>query len=406
MQPNKAIQTKLIGAFIILTFLISSLYGILVFNAMKYTEDDILNQRLLLESEYFIEQYQRNPLSAKLPKSKGFVSYLSSSPDLPEWLANEPIGSRELHDLEVHVGIFNIPNSSEKLYLSLEELTSSSLEKDLSTLFMVLIFVGALITVIGLIIGLFFSKVISKPIILLTRDVENTRRDANKPFYGDERNDEVGALSRSFTLLVKRLQDFLSREQQFTRYASHELRTPISLIKNALAVLKLPNQDNQSQARNLSRVESATIELESLVSTFLALGREEDNLSEQSVDIAEMIQVNIDRNTIVAKNKRFDIIVNIKEQAPTIKVNKALVEILIDNIIRNIYTHGGTGAIITIGANSIIFENSIPIANDVLEKEIRQSYGNEIVEKIAQRLKIKLHHEMDEKQYKTVLVFA
>jgi signal transduction histidine kinase len=400
---NRAIQNKLIGAFIITTFVISSLYGMLVYNGMKYTEDDILNRRLILESEYFFEQYARDKSTAQLPKSKGLVSYLSSSENLPNWLAVQPVGTRELHDIEVHIGVIEIPNSEERLYLSLSETESSSLENDLSTLFMVLLFVGALITTLGLIIGLLFSRAISNPIVLLKKDVEDLKRNSKQSFYGGDRGDEVGALSRSFTQLVSRLQGFLEREKQFTKYASHELRTPISLIKNALAVLRLPSQDQRSQDRNLGRIEAATVELESLVSTFLTLGREDHSTEKYSIDLLDVLKKNINRNNIVAQYKRFDIDIEVVNSPKPFIANKALVDILIDNIIRNIHTHGGTRATIKVDYDSLIFENDIMLNKTTLNHEIKQSYGMEIVSKIAQRSDIQISSKIGSDGYMTIL---
>jgi len=369
---------------------------------MKYTEDDILNRRLILESEFFISQYTKDIASATLPKSKGFDSYLSSSADLPEWLRDEPFGTRELHEREVHVGIFAIPQSDEKLYFVLNEHDSSSLENQLSTLLVILLSIGIFITIVGLVIGLIFSKLISKPIILLTNDVENDQRDLHQAFYGSDRHDEVGALSRAFNRLVGRLQSFLERERQFTRYASHELRTPISLIKNALAVLHLPEQNEARQARNLSRIDSAVIELESLVTTFLALGREDTKIEMQSVNMLSIIKRNIERNNAITKNKRFEIVLKEVETPLPFIANSALIDILIDNIIRNMYTHGATQAQISLSANEIKFENDVP-SDAATDKHGGSSFGTEIISKIANSSGISITSALKGNVFETVL---
>lgn len=386
LTSNRTIQKRLTGAFTITTFVISALYGLLVFNAMKYTEDDILNRRLILESMFYFEQYAKDSVTAKLPQSRGLHSYLSSSADLPQWLREQPLGTRELHDREVHVGVLQIPDSEELLYLSLSEHDSSSLESELSTLLVILILVGVFISTIGLIIGLIFSRTISKPIRQLTDDVENKHRDSSQPFYGAELKDEVGALSRAFYRLVTRLQDFLIREKQFTRYASHEFRTPISLIKNALANLRLPVQNSQRTQRNLARIDAAANELENLLNTFLNLGREASQNNVEEINVIDVLNSNIERNKLVNRNKNLMVEVTVKTPPKILKNDKSLVDILFDNIIRNMYTHGTSAAQITVEYNVIRFENNTHETNTLPHEEQIQSFGMEIVNELAFKL--------------------
>jgi len=115
------IKNKLVAAFIFITFTISILYGLLVYNAMKYTEDDILTRRLILEAANYLKQVEQTPDTALLPNSIGLRSYLSSSPDLPSWLEVQPLGTRELHNMEKHIGVFAIPQTDQTLYIALNE---------------------------------------------------------------------------------------------------------------------------------------------------------------------------------------------------------------------------------------------------------------------------------------------
>lgn len=397
LKPMSEIKNKLIGAFIFTTFIISILYGLLVFNAMKYTEDDILNQRLELEAANFIQHYERDPSSAILPSSIGLSSYLSRSTELPQWLKAQPLGTRELHDTEVHIGIFEVPHSNQLLYIVLSELETSNFENETSSLILILIGVGAFITFLGLLIGLIFSNQISKPIILLNEDVKKNHIENRADFYGNNRNDEVGALSRSFRELVLRLQAFVTREKQFTQYVSHELRTPISLIKNAMAVLNLPEQSEDRRERNLIRIESAAIEMESLIDTFLSLGRESSKKNQETIKLAELLRSNLKRNELVNKSKKLTIQLDIQNET-TINNDKKILTILIDNIIRNIFAHGKSTATITLLEKSILFENNIgePTAKNSVLKE---SKGMEIINQLAEKTNITITTAITEHSY-------
>jgi len=397
------IKNKLVAAFIFITFTISILYGLLVYNAMKYTEDDILTRRLVLEAANYLKHVEQAPDTALLPNSIGLTSYLSSSPDLPRWLKEQPLGTRELHTLEKHVGVFAIPNTDQKLYIALNELDTSNLESETPVLILMLTGVGVLITFTGLMLGLFFSSQISKPIILLTQDVASRRANDEAQFYGQDRHDEVGALSQAFSHLVIRLQSFITREKKFTQYVSHEFRTPLSLVKNAIAVLRLPEQNKERFERNINRIESATIEMESLINTFLCLGREGTKSKVESIDVIKLLKHNLKRNALANQNKKLDIALNLENEL-TIHNDQNLLNILIDNIVRNIFIHGESKAKITLVDNVIIFENNI--ANTTFnDKESQATYGLEIIHELADKMSITVSSEIKNGHYVLKIVF-
>lgn len=397
------IKNKLVAAFIFITFTISILYGLLVYNAMKYTEDDILTRRLVLEAANYLKHVEQAPDTALLPNSIGLTSYLSSSPDLPRWLKEQPLGTRELHTLEKHVGVFAIPNTDQKLYIALNELDTSNLESETPVLILMLTGVGVLITFTGLMLGLFFSSQISKPIILLTQDVASRHANDEAQFYGQDRHDEVGALSQAFSHLVIRLQSFITREKKFTQYVSHEFRTPLSLVKNAIAVLRLPEQNKERFERNINRIESATIEMESLINTFLCLGREGTKSKVESIDVIKLLKHNLKRNALANQNKKLDIALNLENEL-TIDNDQNLLNILIDNIVRNIFIHGESKAKITLVDNVIIFENNI--ANTTFnDKESQATYGLEIIHELADKMSITVSSEITNGHYVLKIVF-
>ncbi len=401
LKYNKSLQTQLTGAFIFTTFTISILYGVLVFNAMKYTEDDILNQHVNQETQYYIDQYQIDPDQARLPNSIGLTSYLSSSPDLPDWLVNQPIGTRELHDQEVHIGVRALPDSQQFFYIVISEFDASNLERETSKLVLILVFIGALITLIGLIIGVTLSKYLSIPFVQLTDEIEQSNEHSELPFLGYDRSDEVGALSRAFTHSTQRLHSFLEREKLFTRYASHELRTPITIIRNALAVLNLTEQSPDRQSRNLERIENATLDMDSLINTFLLLGRDKYSHQNSRVDISTLLNDSLEKNQLLDQTNRLDITAEI-DSPTTIDCDPRLMSVLIDNIIRNVYSYAHTRARIELNERKLVVKNDIDLSSKEPKKN---TYGMEIVQKISQLCDFKTSVISDTETFEVILYF-
>ena len=68
-----------------------------------------------------------------------------------------------------------------------------------------------------------------------------------------------------------RIREFLTREQSFTRYISHELRTPMTVIKGATSLLK--NVDQPQVTKQCTRINQAIDNMEQLTQTLLLLAR-------------------------------------------------------------------------------------------------------------------------------------
>jgi two-component system OmpR family sensor kinase len=88
------------------------------------------------------------------------------------------------------------------------------------------------------------------------------------------RTDELGQLARAFNGLVKRLRTALQTQQQFMADASHELRTPVSVIRSASDVtLGRAHRDEVEYREALAIVGSEARRLGRLVEDMLVLAR-------------------------------------------------------------------------------------------------------------------------------------
>ncbi len=385
MKQTKTLRNQLIGAFIFVTFISSCLYGVFVYNAMKYTEDDILSRRVNFEAKEFVAEYRAKKQNATLPSAIGLTSYLSSSPDLPIWLKDQLPGNRELHDREVHIDIRKIPDSDELLYVVLSEFEASGLESQQSTLVLVLVSVGVTIIAVGLLLGVILGRTISDPMNKLAGEVESfdfrAMTMARSPFYGHQRTDEVGALSRGFSNLVARLESFLHREKDFTRHASHELRNPLAVIKNSLALLQLPDVSEESSNRGLERIEMASNEMGSLIELFLCLGREGHVASTQYLDVSEIVEKAIEKNSYLNEVKSMQVTKKIAPQVH-VRCDERLVHVLFDNIVRNMFLHGNSLASIELNEERLIVSNDRG-AGISHREEGDATFGLTVIERIS-----------------------
>ena len=179
-------------------------------------------------------------------------------------------------------------------------------------------------------------------------------RDARPDFRYQELNQIADHLAGS----ISRIDQFVRREQDFLRQASHELRTPIAVISGNVSVLDaLPLTDQQ---KNVSaRIRRASRSMQHIVTTLLWLGREDEPVPEpEQVDLADLARSTITSHDYLLTGK--DILVGTK--LPQTEVSAPLVplEIAAANMIRNGFQHTEAGQIvISVDPGGITVENTL-----------------------------------------------
>lgn len=99
--------------------------------------------------------------------------------------------------------------------------------------------------------------------------------------------DEIGDLSRSFTAMTKRLQEYHDYLESMASKLSHEIRTPISVVSSSLDNLEEFGLDEE-KSRYLNRVREGVDRLQSLVSRLSESAR-----LEQAISQAEKVELDL-----------------------------------------------------------------------------------------------------------------
>ncbi|WP_449422889.1 sensor histidine kinase [Rhodanobacter lindaniclasticus] len=85
---------------------------------------------------------------------------------------------------------------------------------------------------------------------------------------------DVASLARGLHGFATRLADYDQRERNFTRDASHELRSPLTVIRMSVDMLAEEEGLSEFGARSVCRIKRASRELEMLVEALLVLARD------------------------------------------------------------------------------------------------------------------------------------
>lgn len=112
---------------------------------------------------------------------------------------------------------------------------------------------------------------------------------------GKHSDGDVSSLIRGVHGLASRIEGFGERERNFTRDASHELRSPLTVIKMSSDMLADETGLTDFGHRSLERIRRSTRELEALVEAFLILSRESDQgLAEEDFVVNKILRQEVD----------------------------------------------------------------------------------------------------------------
>jgi signal transduction histidine kinase len=134
----------------------------------------------------------------------------------------------------------------------------------------------------------FFSKKVLKPIsgkINKANKISASNLDLRLTVYNE--NDELGMLALSFNNLLDRLQKSFELEKNFVRYASHELKNPLTVILGEAEVALLKNRSTNEYVNTIEKIKTRAEKLNQLLDHFLQLSTFDSsklNLKETNID--------------------------------------------------------------------------------------------------------------------------
>lgn len=170
-------------------------------------------------------------------------------------------------------------------------------------------------------------------------------------------SEELVVLVEQINHALARTAAVLDRERSFTRFASHELRTPAAVIQAALE--RIDAQARPEQARPMARAHRGLRDMHALIDTFLQLSSDRQTAPDEE-------GVVVDRHWMTAllhhvAGGQPDRAFTVEEMAPLHLLAPAtLVHVLIANLLKNALFHGGPEPIeATITTDAIELRNSL-----------------------------------------------
>lgn len=207
---------------------------------------------------------------------------------------------------------------------------------------------GACIPIVLLVagfIGYWMARRALQPVITITEDARAiTALDISKRIAVPAAKDELRSLSTTLNEMLGRLEAAFHRVTQFTADASHELRTPVALIRTT-AELAMAEQSPQSWLEALSSILEESEQTTVLIEDLLLLARADANvhLRQEPLDVAAVVDTAMRQVGVLARAKNISLNFDSTSTGHWMNGNSKLLRrlflILADNAIK--YTRDG-----------------------------------------------------------------
>lgn len=358
MRLRNSLRRRVFAAFGAFTLLLCLVYTGICALAAYVIEDQVLDNLLADEAGYIEQQYRT---SGKMPQPRlPYIRlYSDSNPPPADIRAALPDGTSRAEwfgDDERH---FHLRR------LNLGEGTAAILAAEVGRLLTVsrqsggllwLIFAALLATsALALWTAYRISSRTIGPVIALAEEVKRRQRDkVPLSLAATGAKDEIGYLARTLETALNQLALALQRESNFTRDASHELRTAITIAKNTLA-LSLRRDLSQREKKELH---SAVEEMENTVSALLALARAE-SIEREPLELRSLLEERILAQYPRVAEMQFRVHLDLEDKYRTLG-NPHLAALLIDNLLNNAIRHASRPELrIYADKDTLVFENPV-----------------------------------------------
>jgi signal transduction histidine kinase len=376
-MPRSGIRHRalIISSLQVVAIVLATLLG--VFGAASVLQNVLIKRALVGEADYFWQRYARDA-HALLPDTNNMTSFLlrpgQDNRQIPEALRDVAPGYHRVATSGDDKLVFVSDGPGGRLFLVFNQEQVARL----SFLFGFVPLSGVLL-IIYLTTWLTYraSRRALSPVIALARTVREW--DPKQPNLAaldpqnlpSDPNGDVETLARALYQFASRIEGLVERERNFTRDASHELRSPLTVVKVAADVLQEEELSEFAQ-RAIERIRRSVREMEAMIETFLILAREADTgMPEEDFIVNESVREEVERARPLLERK--PVLIELDERAQfALRAPPRVFAVLIGNLIRNacLYTEAGRVHVV-VGAGFVQVEDS---GIGMSEDELRQAF--------------------------------
>ncbi len=251
---------------------------------------------------------------------------------------------------------------------------------------------------------------VSEPVSALgkwARDLNAENLTEPLPDFSYPELSELAVLIRSSLTSV---QESLEREHRFLRYASHELRTPIAVIRsNTELMKKLKEQSGKGREKDevkvIERLDRAGRNMQHLTETLLWLSFDNvDSLPRERIQLDSLLKELVEEMQYLLMGKNIQI--SLSTEPATVFQPETPLRIVLGNLVRNAFQYTTEGKVsLEQRRDQVIITNEQTYAGTD-EHELGFGFGLQMTSQLSEKLDWYYSNDKGPKGHRVIIDFA
>jgi signal transduction histidine kinase len=220
----------------------------------------------------------------------------------------------------------------------------------------ILVVVGTAL-VVWLLIGLYFTYSVSRPLLRITAATRRMARGDYNVRVPASGNGEISRLATSFNSMAHQIQQTDQVLKDFVANVSHDLRTPLTMIAGFSEAMLDGTARNGGVKESAEVIHDEALKMQRMVEDLLQLTRLESGLLKfrrEPVSVREFVQNVVDRTQKAHAGQSTAVIENrVPDGIPKIEVDVEQFERALRNLLDNALQYTPAGGEVTVGGQAI-----------------------------------------------------
>jgi signal transduction histidine kinase len=208
-------------------------------------------------------------------------------------------------------------------------------QSDLSTIRRSSFFIFALLVALSLVGGNAISAQVLSPIKDINQQIKAIQAESMEKISYPHIDEELQELISSINEMLLRLGKSFRSQKEFIEYASHELKTPLSVIMAKTDLILTDTKLSKDNSQLLHEIQNKVDYLNDLINDLSLLSLSKEHLQFESASIQSILDTILNNISAKAQQKNINIVLKGKNLDKKIELVPILITQAVENIIEN-----------------------------------------------------------------------